>query len=67
MIPMGLGLGASGTQTAPLGLAVIGGLGASMFSTLFILPAVFVVLSSHGPAISDSLDPDDPESVNYEP
>jgi multidrug efflux pump subunit AcrB len=45
MIPMALGLGTSGTQTAPLGLAVIGGLIASSFSTLFILPAVFVLLS----------------------
>ncbi len=66
MIPMASGLGASGTQTAPLGLAVIGGLGASSFSTLFILPAVFVLLSRKGPAKSDSLDPDDPESVNYD-
>jgi multidrug efflux pump subunit AcrB len=66
MIPMALGLGASGTQTAPLGIAVIGGLGASSFSTLFILPAIFVLISPAGPAKSDSLDPDDPESINYD-
>src|SRR5262249_50572896 len=66
MIPMALGLGASGTETAPLGLAVIGGLAGSSLSTLLILPAVYVLVSGAGPARSDSLDPDDPESVNYD-
>lgn len=66
MIPMASGLGASGTQTAPLGLAVIGGLGASTLATLLILPAVFVLLARKGPATSDSMDPDDPESANYD-
>lgn len=66
MIPMASGLGASGSQIAPLGLAVIGGLIASMLATLLILPAVFVLVSRTGPAKSDSLDPDDPESANYD-
>ncbi len=57
---------ADGSQTAPLGLAVIGGLTASTVATLFILPAVFVLISRTGPAKSDSLDPDDPESANYD-
>src|SRR5262249_3186105 len=35
MIPMALGLGEGGEQTAPLGRAVIGGLAASTVATLF--------------------------------
>lgn len=66
MIPMASGLGASGTQTAPLGLAVIGGLIGSTFATLLAVPAVFVVISRKGRAWSDSLDPDDPDSVNFD-
>jgi RND family efflux transporter MFP subunit len=41
MIPMASGMGESGEQTAPLGVAVIGGLIASTLSALFILPLVF--------------------------
>ncbi len=41
MIPMALGMGEAGEQTAPLGRAVIGGLLASMFAALFILPLIF--------------------------
>ena len=38
MVPMALGLGEGGEQTAPLGRAVIGGLIAATFATLLILP-----------------------------
>jgi multidrug efflux pump subunit AcrB len=38
MIPMASGLGEAGEQTAPLGRAVIGGLIASTFAALFMLP-----------------------------
>ena len=41
MIPMASGLGEAGEQTAPLGRAVIGGLAASIFAALFILPLIF--------------------------
>jgi multidrug efflux pump subunit AcrB len=41
MIPMAVGLGEAGEQTAPLGRAVIGGLAASIFAALFILPLIF--------------------------
>jgi multidrug efflux pump subunit AcrB len=41
MIPMALGMGEAGEQTAPLGRAVIGGLAASIFAALFILPLIF--------------------------
>jgi len=41
MIPMASGLGEAGDQTSPLGRAVIGGLVASTFAALFILPLVF--------------------------
>lgn len=41
MIPMASGLGEAGEQTAPLGRAVIGGLFASTFAALFVLPMVF--------------------------
>jgi multidrug efflux pump subunit AcrB len=41
MIPMASGMGEAGEQTAPLGRAVIGGLAASIFAALFILPLIF--------------------------
>jgi multidrug efflux pump subunit AcrB len=41
MIPMALGLSEGGDQTAPLGIAVIGGLISSAFSVLFFLPHVY--------------------------
>jgi multidrug efflux pump subunit AcrB len=66
MIPMALGLGESGGQTAPLGLAVVGGLTAATLSTLFILPCFYAVLQAFGKARSASLDPDDPESRHFD-
>jgi multidrug efflux pump subunit AcrB len=41
MIPMAIGLGDGGDQSAPLGAAVIGGLAASTFAALFIVPLVY--------------------------
>ena len=41
MIPMASGLGEVGDQSAPLGRAVIGGLIASTFAALFIVPLVY--------------------------
>lgn len=46
MVPMALGLGEGGAQTAPLGRAVIGGLAASTLATLFILPSVFSLIQA---------------------
>jgi multidrug efflux pump subunit AcrB len=66
MIPMALGIG-EGTQTAPLGRAVIGGLLFATVATLLVLPAVYTLLQSGARAVSPSLDPDDPTSALYEP
>jgi multidrug efflux pump subunit AcrB len=65
MVPMALGLGEGGEQTAPLGRAVIGGLAVATFATLFILPSVFAVGLAGAGTGSVSLDPDDPESAYY--
>lgn len=62
MIPMALALGEGGHQIAPLGRAVIGGLAASTFATLLILPAIFSLAQGKAPVVSASLDPSDPES-----
>jgi multidrug efflux pump subunit AcrB len=67
MVPMALGLGEGGEQTAPLGRAVIGGLAVATFATLFVLPSVFAVVQGRSSTRSASLDPDDPESPNFEP
>jgi multidrug efflux pump subunit AcrB len=67
MIPMALGLGEGGQQTAPLGRAVIGGLAAATIATLVILPSVFALLQSSSSRRSASLDPDDPASEHYSP
>src|SRR5262249_17386623 len=66
MVPMALGLGEGGEQTAPLGRAVIGGLAVATFATLLILPSVFAVVQGRSGTRSASLDPDDPESPNFD-
>jgi multidrug efflux pump subunit AcrB len=66
MVPMALGLGESGEQTAPLGRAVIGGLLVATFATLFVLPSVFCVVQGKSSTRSPSLDPDDPDSAYYD-
>jgi multidrug efflux pump subunit AcrB len=66
MMPMALGMGEGGEQTAPLGRAVIGGLVAATFTTLLVLPSFFVVMLRKTTPDSPSLDHDDPESRYYE-
>jgi len=46
MIPMALGIEAGSEQYAPLARAVIGGLGVSVVVTVFLVPAVYLVI--HG-------------------
>jgi multidrug efflux pump subunit AcrB len=46
MIPMALGIEAGSEQYAPLARAIIGGLGASVAVTIFLVPAVYLVI--HG-------------------
>ena len=65
MLPLALGLGDGGEQTAPLGRAVIGGLAAATLATLFILPSVFAVVMAGKHTRSASLDPDDPDSPQF--
>jgi multidrug efflux pump subunit AcrB len=50
MLPMSLGLGEGGEQNAPLGRAVIGGLGVATFTTLFFVPVVYSVWRKKAPA-----------------
>ncbi len=59
MVPMALGLGEGGQQTAPLGRAVVGGLAAATFATLLVLPAAFSVVQARAHRRSVSLEPDD--------
>jgi multidrug efflux pump subunit AcrB len=65
MIPMSIGFGEAGEQTAPLGIAVIGGLLLSIVSTLFFLPLIYMQLNKNKPFVNSSLDPDDQESQYY--
>ena len=67
MIPMALGLGEGGDQASPLGRAVIGGLIASTFAALFILPLVFSWVQNKTTTDSVSLDPEDKDSKHYIP
>jgi multidrug efflux pump subunit AcrB len=67
MIPMASGLGEGGDQTSPLGRAVIGGLLASTFAALFVLPLVFAWVQGNATIQSPSLDPEDKESIFYVP
>lgn len=44
MMPMALGLGEAGSQNAPLGRAVIGGLMMATFATLLFVPCIFCIV-----------------------
>ncbi len=65
MIPMASGFGEGGDQAAPLGRAVIGGLIASTFAALFVLPLIFAWVQGKTGIESVSLDPSDKESKHY--
>ncbi|TDW96449.1 efflux RND transporter permease subunit [Dinghuibacter silviterrae] len=67
MVPMASGLSEGGGQVAPLGRAVIGGLVASTFAALFILPLVFSWVQNKTSTKSVSLDPEDKESEHFIP
>ncbi|MCU1257300.1 MAG: AcrB/AcrD/AcrF family multidrug efflux protein [Bryobacterales bacterium] len=49
MLPMALGFGEGGEQNAPLGRAVIGGLAAATFATLFLVPVIYATLRRRAP------------------
>jgi multidrug efflux pump subunit AcrB len=67
MIPMAIGFGESGSQSAPLARAVIGGLIGATCATLVILPAIFSLLQRENTRKTVSLDPDDPHSHFFNP
>jgi multidrug efflux pump subunit AcrB len=67
MLPMALGYGEGGEQTAPLGRAVIGGLAVATFATLLILPAAFALIQGRAGRKSVSLYPFDPASRYFVP
>jgi multidrug efflux pump subunit AcrB len=66
MLPMAIGFGEGGSQSAPLGRAVIGGLLVSTFATLTILPSIYAILQRRASVTSPSLNPMDPTSRYYE-
>ncbi|MBU6399589.1 MAG: efflux RND transporter permease subunit [Verrucomicrobia bacterium] len=66
MVPMALGLGEGGQQTAPLGRAVVGGLAVATVATLLVLPAIFALVQARAHRRSASLDPTDPASAMAE-
>jgi multidrug efflux pump subunit AcrB len=66
MLPMAIGFGEGGSQAAPLGRAVIGGLIVSTFTTLTVLPSLYAILQRNAGVKSPSLNPLDPESRYYE-
>jgi multidrug efflux pump subunit AcrB len=66
MMPMAIGMGEGGSQSAPLGRAVIGGLIVSTFATLTILPSIYAILQRRASIASASLNPLDPTSRYYD-
>jgi len=63
MLPMALGLGEGGEQTAPLGRAVLGGLLGGTLATLLVLPALFALTRGRSTRRPASLHPDDIEQA----
>src|SRR5271165_5036178 len=66
MVPMAIGFGEGGSQSAPLGRAVIGGLLVSTFTTLTVLPSIYAILQGRASLKSPSLNPMDPASRYYD-
>ncbi len=66
MLPMAIGVGEGGSQSVPLGRAVVGGLLFSTFATLTILPSIYAILQGKASLQSPSLNPMDPESRYYD-
>jgi multidrug efflux pump subunit AcrB len=66
MAPMAVGFGEGGSQAAPLGRAVIGGLILSTFATLTILPSIYAILQGRASVTSPSLNPMDSTSRYYD-
>jgi multidrug efflux pump subunit AcrB len=63
MIPMASGLGEAGDQSSPLGRAVVGGLIASTFAALFILPLAFAWGQGRAGTKSVSLMPEEEDDL----
>jgi multidrug efflux pump subunit AcrB len=62
MIPMAIGIGEAGDESAPLGRSVIGGLACSTLASYFIVPLVYGWIMQKASMRSPSLLPDnDPE------
>jgi len=59
MVPMALGLGEGGEQTAPLGRAVVGGLAVATLATLLALPVLFALVQGRAHRRTASLHPDE--------
>jgi multidrug efflux pump subunit AcrB len=66
MLPMAIGASEGGSQAAPLGRAVIGGLILSTFATLTILPSIYAIVQARASVKSPSLNPTDPLSEYYD-
>jgi multidrug efflux pump subunit AcrB len=66
MIPISLSLGEGGHQTAPLGVAVIGGLLVSSCFCLFVLPIIYAWAIGNKKIAPVSFDPSDEHSAYFE-
>ena len=66
MIPISLSLGEGGHQTAPLGIAVIGGLLVSSCFCLFVLPIIYDWAIGNKKIAPVSFDPSDEHSAYFE-
>ena len=62
MLPLSFG----NAQTAPLGIAVIGGLIASTLTALLVIPYIFAIVLAGASRGATTIDPDDPESRYFD-
>ena len=65
MLPMAIGIGKGAEQVAPLGRAVIGGLIASTFTILLLIPHFYASVMEKAKRQDPSLDPEDTNSEFY--
>jgi multidrug efflux pump len=54
-LPLALSIGAAATSRIPLGIVIVGGIAFSLLLTLFVVPAIYSLLSTKKKGIPEDL------------